>query len=129
MLCRSDASPQLTDLECALALVHAASALSTDGQMHHQQLTGLGCALPVGCSTADSQHWSVLRLSYMLLVPRRSDAAPKLTGWGVLCRSDAALQLTGLGCALTLVHAASALSFSSSRKPDVEAMNGVVTLD
>ena len=115
---------RFTALGCALTLVHAASALSTDGQMHHQQLTGLGCALPVGCSTADSQHWSVLRLSYMLLVPRRSDAAPKLTGWGMLCRSNAST-----AAALTPVHAASALSFSSSRKPDVEAMNGMATLD
>ena len=88
---------RFTALGCALTLVHAANALSTDGQMHHQQLTGLGCALPVGCSTADSQHWSVLRLSYMLLVPRRSDAAPKLKGWGVLCRSDATPQIHSTG--------------------------------
>ena len=77
------------------------------------QLTGLECAPTL----------------VHVVSERRSDAAPKLTGWGVLCRSDAAPQLTGLECALTLVHAASALSITSSRKPDVETMNRVVTLD
>ena len=33
-------------------------------------------------------------------------------------------RFTALGCALTLGHATSALNFSSSRKPDVEAKNG-----
>ena len=88
---------RFTTLGIALTHVHAASALSTGGQIHHQQLTGLWCALPVGCNTADSQHWSVHRLSYMLLVPRRSDATPKLTSWGVLCRSDATPQIHSTG--------------------------------
>ena len=73
---RSDATPQ----------IHS-TGVCTDSR---------SCLL-VGCNTADSQHWSVLRLTYMLLVPRRSDATPKLTSWGVLCRSDATPQIHSTG--------------------------------